>query len=238
MGNTSSPGTSVSALRSDAQFTVQGMENSGSDPASGNFVGREYFNTVTLAKRLCIATAGSGTWVSAGNVAAADLVVHAAQHKDGGHDPLADNTLTDHMFAAKTNIFSASLASDSGNFSGTTWTNIQDLTTVATTTAQTLCVSVSLCLTSADSTGRNAQFRVLDVTASNTTIYKSVVVQVDHTTQTPLTGVFFYTTPIAGGTRTFRVQGTCSVAGQVKAVGDQSVNTEAVNTPTIQAVIL
>jgi hypothetical protein len=112
------------------------------------------------------------------------------------------------------------------------------LTTVATTTAQTLCVSVSLCLTSADSTGRNAQFRVLDVTASNTTIYKSVVVQVDHTTQTPLTGVFFYTTPIAGGTRTFRVQGTCSVAGQVKAVGDQSVNTEAVNTPTIQAVIL
>jgi hypothetical protein len=141
------------------------------------------------------------------------------------------------MFAAKTNIFSASLASDSANFSGSAWTTVQDLVVSTTAAAQTFAVSVTLCLTSSDSTGRNAQFRVVDVTDSNSTIYKSVVVEVDHSVQTQLFGMFFYTTP-AGGSRTLRVQGTCTTASVVKASGDASVNTEAVNTPTIQAVIL
>ncbi len=237
-GAANGEGTAATLARSDHRHLIQGFENLAADPTTGNFKGRVYWNTVTTTLRYCSDATGVGTFLDL-TPTATSLVVHAAQHKDGGHDPLADNTITEHMFAAKGTIFSSTLTADTANFSGTGWTsfgNSSDLS-VTTTGAQTLGITISLTLQNGSGSNRNAQFRVQDVTASSATIYKSVVVEADIGVQTQLSGMFFYTTP-ATGARTLRLQGTCSAAGAVLAQASTSVNTETLKTPTIQAVIL
>ncbi len=237
-GSTNSEGTAATLARSDHLHLIQGFENLASDPTTGNFKGRVYWNTATLELRYCTDSSGTGTWASL-TPTALELVIHAAQHKDGGHDPLADNTITDHMFAAKTNIWTAMLVSDSANFSGTAWTDIISSIPVTTVTAQTLAISINLRFNNADSSSHNAAFRLVDVTASNTTIYKSDPIQINlNNQQTQITGFFYYSTPIAGGARVFKLQGAATVGGQIKALAPTALNSEAFLAPTFQAVIL
>lgn len=239
LGSVSSAGTSVSGLRSDAQFTIQGFENSSADPATGNFVGRTYYNTVNNQTRLCIATTGSGTWVSMGNPLASELVVHAAQHKPGGHDPLAANTVDETMFAAKTNIFSATLGSDHTDLSASSWADIIDLA-VTTTGVQTLGIAMSLRYETSGGGGNPlAQFRLVDVTASNTTLWTSQAIECPAGVQTESIGYFFYSAPLTGA-RTLRVQACASshTSGGITVKKHTFVQTETVAGPTIQAVIL
>lgn len=81
-------GSSSSLARADHRHTVQSFELLSADPSSGNFVNRMYMNSSTGKVRQCTATAGSGTWVTAGNYGATDLPAHAAQHVAGGDDLL------------------------------------------------------------------------------------------------------------------------------------------------------
>lgn len=76
-------GSSVSLARADHAHVIQGFEQLTSDPTTGNFVGRCYNNTSTLKIRQCIATGGSGTWITIGNLTAADLPAHASNHTTG-----------------------------------------------------------------------------------------------------------------------------------------------------------
>ena len=237
-GTANAEGVAATLARSDHLHLIQGFENLASDPTTGNFKGRVYWNTAMLELRYCTDSSGTGTWASL-TPTATELVIHGAQHALGGHDPLPANVLDETWFKAKTNIFSATLASDSASFSGSAWTTILDLTTVITTTAQTLGVSVNLVLTNTTGTSRNAGFRVVDVTNSNTTIYRSGQIQVNLSNQqTPISAAFYYTTPVAGGTRTLRVQGGASVGSAINAVAPTGFNGDSVTGPTIQAVIL
>ena len=197
-----------------------------------------YWNTSSTEFRYCTDAAGSGTYGTF-TPTATELVVHAAQHKDGGHDPLADNTLTDHMFAAKGNIFSATLASDHASISSSAYSTIVDLTTVTTTGLQTLGVYVKLIAQpSTNSATHNFAFRVVDVTNSNTTIYKSDPTEL-HTSgvQQDITGFFFYSTP-ATGARTLRVQAGVNSGNDCTVVAPATMNSENLKSPTISAVIL
>lgn len=246
-GKSSLPGVSTAALRSDAQWILQGVENLPDVPSSGNFLGRlVYLTAGTQIGKLmmCTSTAGVGTFVGVGNPAAADLVVHGAQHKDGGHDPLPDNTISDHMFAAKGTIFSATLGSDHASISGSGWSNIVDLTTVTTSGLQTLGVYVSLVMSNTTGTSRNAAIRVQDLSGvvgppvATSTIYRSDAVEISaNFVQTQVNAFFYYTTP-ATGLRTLRVQAGCTTASAVDVKAPGAFNTEAALPPSIQAVIL
>jgi len=238
-GSTNAEGVAASIARSDHKHLIQGFENLAADPTTGNFKGRVYWNTVTNELRYCEDATGSGTFGSL-TPTATELVIHAAQHKDGGHDPLADNTLTDHMFAAKGTIFSVTLGADSASFSGTGWTTIIDLTTITTTGQQTLGIAVQGFLQASGGSGNpNAALRLVDVTASNTTIWMSPIQECDAGIQNWVSGYFYYTTP-AGGARTIRLQGgaTSNVSGGVIMKQPAGFNTNSVVGPTMQAVIL
>ena len=233
-GNANGEGVAATLARSDHKHIIQSFENLAADPTTGNFTGRVYWNTNTNEFRYCTNAAGSGTFGTF-TPSATELVVHAAQHKDGGHDPIADNTLTDHMFAAKANIFTATLGSDHASISSSAWSTILDLTTVTTTGQQTLGIYVNLLAQATAGTG-NAFFRVVDVTASNTTIFSSNSVECDSGIQTQLDGFFYYSTP-AGGARTLRIQAgasnnTIDIKQPSGHHGDTFIG------PTIQAAIL
>ena len=234
-GNANGEGVAATLARSDHKHIIQSFENLAADPTTGNFAGRVYWNTNTSTFRYCTNPAGSGTFATF-TPGAADLVVHAAQHKDGGHDPIADNTITEHMFAKKGNIFSQTLGSDHANISSSTFSTIVDLTTVTTTGQQTLGVAVQLVFQTNGTTG-NAAFKVIDVTASNTTIYMSNVIQIQSgNIQTHASGFFFYTTP-AGGARTLRVSAGAAQSN-MSVLAPTGFNSETVKGPTISAVIL
>lgn len=238
-GSANSEGVAATIARSDHLHINQGFENLASDPTTGNFKGRVYWNTATNELRYCTDATGSGTFGSF-TPTAAELVIHAAQHKDGGHDPLADNTITDHMLAAKTNIFSATLGADHASISATNWSNIIDLTTVTTTGQQTLGIAMSLRFqTSGGGGSPNAQYRLVDLTASNTTVWTSQSVECDAGVQTECIGFVYYTVP-AAGPRSFRIQAaaTTNVSGGVSVLKHTFVSSETVAGPTIQVVVL
>lgn len=236
-GSANSEGVAATLSRSDHLHLMQGFENLAFDPTTGNFKGRVYWSTASSALRYCTDATGTGTYAPL-TPTAAELVVHAAQHKDGGHDPLADNTLTDHMFAAKGSIFQATLGADHTNINDSGWSNIIDLTTVITTGVQTLGIYVSMRFTNSDSGGHNTGWRVVDVTNSNTTIGASEIIEVTHPNiQTGINGFFYYTTP-AAGPRTLRVQASTTGHNTVDAKTPTGLQGETVFPPTIQAVIL
>lgn len=99
-------GSSNSLARADHAHVIQCTEQLASDPGSGNFVGRRYFNTATLKERLCIATGGAGTWVTMGNYSSADLPAHASNHGPAGSDALAPPT----CIASRTSALTISTA--------------------------------------------------------------------------------------------------------------------------------
>lgn len=217
-GKDNSPGTSTSGLRSDAQFVIQGVENVTAKPTSGNFLGRLVYITAggDIGKAFICTDAATPVWVPWANPAATDLVIHAAQHKDGAHDPLADNTITDHMFNAKTTIYTADLASDfTSNISTSAYTTILDLT-VTTTHAQTLLVATNLKISNTSGVAQNIAFRILDQhdaagdTTTPVTIWRTQLMQFGASgggnDGQVLTASFPYTTPVIGLTRTLRLQ--------------------------------
>jgi len=55
-GNASAEGASTSLARADHAHMVQGVERRASDPSSGHFVGRVYFNTTTARLMYCVST--------------------------------------------------------------------------------------------------------------------------------------------------------------------------------------
>lgn len=240
VGNANSEGTSAFLSRADHQHVIQGVENVTTLPTTGNFLGRLVYVTsgINIGKLMTCTDAGANTFVAIGGaVATSDVPVHAVEHKNGGHDPLADNTITDQMLAGKTNIFSATLGADVNNISGTGWTNIVDLTTVTTTGLQTLGISMSIRFTNSTGTSRNAAYRLVDVTNANTTVWMSEVIQVTNgAVQTECKGFFYYTVP-ATGARTLRIQAGASAASAVNVLAPVAFNTNAVLGPTIQAVI-
>jgi hypothetical protein len=241
MGNTSSPGTSVSALRADAQFTLQGFENSSSDPSSSNFVGRTYYNTVNNQMRLCIATAGAGTWVSMGNPLATELVLHAAQHADGAADQLTDTSVAARSRKSQTPAV-IQLGSDVTSISTSTFTTIADLA-VTTTGVQTLAVIATLNFKSQHATNKpNVFVRVRDHTAADVTIYRSNYHQMGNAGSgsdvAEKSYCFYYTVP-ATGARTLRLQAGCDIAQvDVRAQLNPGSDTTAAVSPTMTAVII
>jgi hypothetical protein len=214
-GNTPGIGVLAALARADHGHVIQGMERLSADPTTGNEVGREYFNTVTLEKRLCINDAGAGTWVTNGNPTAAELVIHAAQHKDGGHDPLPDGILTDHMKAART-VFSASQAADVNAISTTGYTTVASLS-VTTVGAQTLLILVShhagehVWLAPQ---GRRARRRY-DGGGQPHDPPSSAEGHRQHggADQVPIEFAFVYTTPVAGGVRSLQLAAGADGAG-------------------------
>lgn len=236
-GNANSEGVAATLARSDHKHILQGFENLAADPTTGNFNGRTYWNTATSEVRYCTDATGSGTYGTL-SPTAIELIIHAAQHKDGGHDPLADNTLTDHMFAAKGTIFAATLGSDHLNISGSSFSTILDLTTVTTTGQQTLGISMSIRFQTQGGGGTpNAAYILTDVTASNTKIWQSEIVECDAGVQTECKGFFYYTTP-ATGARTLRLSAGASTSNTVNVLAPTAFNSSGVTGPTIQAVIL
>lgn len=239
-GNANSEGTSASLSRSDHAHVIQGVENVTAAPSIGNFEGRLVFDTSSGQLLMCT-DAVAPTFIAVGNLVATDLVAHGAQHKDAGDDPLPDNTLTDHMFAAKANIFTAELTSAHSGISSSSYSTIIDLS-VTTTGQQTLGVAVNIRFQNGAAAQRLAAFRVVDVTNSNTTIFKSIQHQLGTSgggsDAAWLSAHFYYTTP-ATGSRTLRLQAgadgaTVNVSGSGTFNGDATADV----TPTLQAVIL
>ena len=235
-GKDDTPGVSTSALRADAQFVLQGMENATDLPSSGNFLGRLVYitaNTNIGKLFMCVSTAGVGTWQAIGNQGAADVAIHAAQHEVGGHDPIPAGGIAASMRGVQTPQ-TAILASDSAQFSGSGWTNLGlQLVTAVTTVAQTYAVWVDLVLQNTGGSNRNAAFRVQDVgTSTTTTVHMSKPIEVDIGVQTQVTGFFYYTPP-DGTARTIRVQGACSAASSVLAKQPAGFNTETFLSPNL-----
>ena len=243
VGNANSEGASAYLSRADHQHVIQGVENVTTLPVTGNFLGRLVYVTsgVNIGKLLVCTDAGANTFAPFGGVVGtAEVPIHAIEHKDGGHDPLADNTITDHMHAAKGTIFAASMAADVSPLSGTGWTNLGTDLAVTTTGIQTLGIAIQVMFQTSGGGGNpNAALRLVDVTAGSTTIWMSSVTECDAAVQTPMGGFFYYTVP-AGGARTLRLQGGAStnVSGGVIARKPVGFNTETVLGPNIQAVIL
>jgi hypothetical protein len=82
-------GSSTNAARADHQHAIRGFEQLASDPTTSLSLGRVYTNTGTGKIRQCISTAGSGSWVTIGNLDASELVAHQANHVAGGNDLLS-----------------------------------------------------------------------------------------------------------------------------------------------------
>jgi hypothetical protein len=96
-GRANAVGVASTLARSDHTHAVNGSEALTADPATGNFVGRRYFNTSSNVERMCINAAGAGTWITVANMAAADLPAHASRHASGGGDDLSDGGIVDRM---------------------------------------------------------------------------------------------------------------------------------------------
>ncbi len=239
-GKDDTPGVSTSALRADAQWVLQGVENAPDLPASGNFLGRLVYITAgtSIGKLLmCTSTAGTGTWQAVGNMGPTDVPVHAAQHEVGGHDPIPNGGIAAVMRGSQVPQ-TATLGSDSAQFSGTAWTNIGlDLVLAATTVVYTYLVTVHLVLDNTGSGSPNAAVRVIDVgTSTNTTIGRSQLAEMDVGVQTECIFSSYYTPPDATA-RTLRLQGACSASSSVLAKKPSGFNTDTFLPPTITAVI-
>lgn len=239
IGAANAEGVAATLARSDHTHILQGVESGTADPTTSNFIGRLFFRTDLLKLKMCIATAGSGTWVVIANYAAADVPIHGAEHAAGGHDPLANNSIATAMRDDQT-VQSATLSGDVTGISTSAYTTIQDLT-LTTTGVQTAIISVALCVANTHASNiPQVSARVTDQTAGGTpTISRSPAVKL------PVSGgagrkmiawTFFYTVP-ATGARTLRVAAGCDVAA-VDVLRQASFNADTFVPVTIQAVIL
>lgn len=245
VGNSNSEGVSAFLSRADHQHVVQGVENVTTLPTTGNFLGRLVYVTsgVNIGKLMACTNVGANTFVTwGGSVASTEVAVHAAEHKDGGHDPLADNTITDHMKASRT-TYLATIAADVTTISTSTYTTIVDLP-VTTNGVQTLHVIVSARAVNTNVSNKPSfAFRVQDTTAGGTpTIWRSQAHQLGVSTggsdSAYLCYSFFYTVP-ATGARTLRLQAGCTIAAvdiKANAAGFNGDTTNVI--PTLQAVVV
>lgn len=135
--NANGAGTASTLARSDHTHLIRGLERLAADPSTSNFVGRRYHRTTDNLERLCIDATGSGTWVTAGNYAAADLPTHASRHASGGTDALPTGAITDPM--VNRTRYRAVPAADVSP-AAATWTNFVTLTGVVVTGTQTVLV--------------------------------------------------------------------------------------------------
>jgi hypothetical protein len=238
-GPSTSSGSGTDIALANHTHAVQGMEALSADPVTGNFVGREYFNTSTLKVRLCVATGGVGTWLTTGNLSASELPAHGSRHATGGGDPLAANSVDATMRASQT-VATATQASDV-LLPASTWTTIVDLS-VSTTNAQTLaCALHNQVVNSSGSAQPTVFFRVQDHTASDVTIFRSERTRLDTTAtgndrQTP-GYTFYYTTP-SGGARTLRLQAWCGTNNVITVTKPTTIGGDATIEPNIKAVIV
>jgi hypothetical protein len=238
-GNQNLAGTSASLAASDHQHIVRGVENLTTNPTSGNFAGRIWYDTTTKQWK-GISDLSGPTIKVLGNESATDLVQHASQHVDGAADQLADTSIAERSMKART-IAAATLAANVGPFTPATWTTIVDLS-VTTTGIQTLAVDVNVYIQNSEAQNRQVGLRVVDVTASNTTIWRSSGVQQMGATgsgsdQMALTAGFKYTVP-ATGARTLRVQAFGPSGTNLSAVKSANIGGDLLVPPTIMAVII
>jgi len=237
IGSRNFPGTGATLSRADHEHAVQGVEQLSADPTDGLKIGREYFNTVTLQKRMCIGTAGTGTWITTANLEATDVAIHALQHKDGGHDPLGDNTIIDRMKAAGA-VVSQGIPSDVAIPSGT-WTTVVDL---AVTTKNVQLVLVFMRAYFVNSSGANQpvmRLRLLDHTNGDTTIFRSEGTRIGQSTDTNQADVQYmipYLSP-GDGSHTLRMQADASGTG-VTVTRPTSADGDNTKDPELKAVIL
>lgn len=167
-GNSASGGSSGFVSRGDHQHVVRGFEQFASDPVSGNFVGRHYYDTTNNRVRMCIAT--PGTWVTSGNLAATDLPVHASRHAVGGPDPLSSNSVSETMFAART-IFQGLPSGDTRLVSDGNWTAAITGLNVTITTSQVAWLVINAAINNDGNTAPVVNLRVAD--ASNNVLWMS-----------------------------------------------------------------
>lgn len=166
-GDSSSPGGSNAVARSDHTHTVRGFEVLAADPIGK--LGRHYFNSVTKAVRLCILTSPD-TWITVGNLTAADLPLHSARHASGSSDPLPANAVDETMFKART-IFTGVPAADVSP-SANAWTDVVTGLTPTITNSQVawLVINAGVSNTSGSNSPKYA-FRVID--GGGTCLYMS-----------------------------------------------------------------
>lgn len=123
-------GSSASLARADHSHVVRSFEQLTADPTTNNFVGRCYNNTSTTKIRMCINAGGSGTWITIGNLAAADLPAHALSHTFGSDllsfpGCLAQRTTTQSLTSATDTViaFNAADAYDTDSMHDTVTNN-------------------------------------------------------------------------------------------------------------------
>jgi hypothetical protein len=176
-GNSASGGSSGFVSRGDHQHVVRGFEQFASDPVSGNFVGRHYYDTTNNRVRMCIAT--PGTWVTSGNLAATDLPVHASRHAVGGPDPLSSNSVSETMFAART-IFQGLPTGDTTLTSDNNWAAVVTGLNVTITTSQVAWLIVHAAFNNGGTAKPTVAVRVAD--ASNNVLWMSPAVRMGNST--------------------------------------------------------
>ena len=95
-GEANTEGGSASLARADHAHIVRGVEQLAAEPTTGHFVGRKYFNTSSGKAFICTAVSPA-TYVPYANIAADDLVTHAARHASGGADALPNGAVSNAM---------------------------------------------------------------------------------------------------------------------------------------------
>lgn len=165
-----SEGAAPTIMRSDAQFVIRGVEPLAADPATSNFPGRVYFNTSTLQIRQCTDPTGTGTWITIGNLQAADLPTHGARHASGGADPLPANSIAASMLARSG--FVSALPTGDITLTTSAWTDVITGVTVSTQGASgQSCLFVMNINWSAGANAGNLNFRLQDPTPA--TVWRS-----------------------------------------------------------------
>lgn len=160
-GSTGAEGSSDSLLRADASFVIRGVEQLTADPTTGNSEGRVYYNSTTNQLRLCTDPTGVGTFVTFGNITAADLPNHASRHATGGPDPLPANSVDQTMWAKRAII--SGVPTGDVNLTSGAWTDFITGVSVTTTgTAGQLChFNLNASFTAGSNAG-NVNFRIVD----------------------------------------------------------------------------
>lgn len=236
-GASSDAGTSASLARSDHTHIVRGTEELTADPTTGNFIGREYMNTSSLKKRLCINAAGSGTWVTSGNYDTSDMPLHAANHSQGGSDALASNAISAAMMG-RALAATATMSADTFLGNGA-WADLITPINVTATGTQLCAFSGLVLLENTESGGpnlRNCSLRLFDNTSS-TEVWATGTYKVAATDASPaytmmpvnVAGWFSLTT----GLHALKLQGMTSAANKVKADKNFTDQAAASHTATI-----
>jgi hypothetical protein len=222
-----STGTSNVLALSDHQHILQGFEQLSTDPTTGNFQGRIYWDTTNNRLRGCIAVAGdgSGTWLSGLNLTGADLPNHASRHATGGPDPLPGNAVDSTMLDRSLTI--ATLASQVSSLANA-WTDILTGVSVTTTGANQL-VKFSGAMIVAETGGSNDARVGWRLREGSTTIIARPATWIPHgsATMIPLTGA---TTSLAAGAHTLKLQAWHGASGTVNVNVSESDSSETCST--------